>query len=124
MAELHSITGTFSQESLKISYGGYFFKGKDRQVFIRGEDKQVKEIKGLLADCYGISKITGAMGLEFLNFKKQYEDNAQVFDYTFTLKNGIWVGKFKSPISDYNGTAMCRIKLIPEDCDMRLEILK
>ena len=119
MAELHSITGMFYEGFPGISpWGGYFIKGMDGEE--NGIDREGSEIEGMLADVHGISRITGVMNPESLEFRKQYEENNErVFDYKFSLKNGIWFGEYKSTSSNYNGRSICKTNLCIKDLTFR-----
>jgi len=108
MVELYSITGMF-YESFPgiIPWGGYL---------IRGMDGEEDGIEGMLADVHGISRITGTMNPDQLEFRKQYEKNrGQTFDYKFQLKDTIWLGEYVSASSEFNGKSICKTNLCIKD---------
>ncbi len=108
MAELHSITGMFYESFPGISpWGGYLIRGMD------GKDDG---IEGMLADVHGISRITGTMNPELLEFRKQYGQNrGHAFNYKFQLKNGVWLGEYVSTSQDYSGRSICKTNLCIKD---------
>lgn len=106
MAELHSITGLFVEGFPGTSpWAGYFWKG---------EEDSSEYIEGQLVDLYGASTIIGTMDEQKLSFLKHYTiaNGNQEFEYDFELKNGVWLGNYKSRRSDYNGRAVCKTHLI------------
>jgi hypothetical protein len=105
MSEVYSITGLFYEAFPGISpWGGYFIKGM--------EGEQENFIAGQLIDIYGPSKLEGILKKDALRFRKQYErcNHEQVFDYDFSLKDGIWQGQYSSP-SSYSGISICKTNL-------------
>ena len=74
----------------------------------------------MLADSLGISNIRGIMNPAVLNFRKYYEENmGQSFDYKFSLKDGVWLGEYKSTLLDYNGRSVCKTSLCLKDLTFR-----
>jgi hypothetical protein len=105
MGELHSITGLFYEAFPGISpWGGYFIKGREGDL--------ENQIVGQLIDMHGPSRLEGVLETDSLEFRKQYErcNQEQVFDYKFSLKNGIWQGEFSSP-GGYRERSICKTNL-------------
>ena len=105
MGELYSITGLFYEAFPGISpWGGHFIKGR--------EGDSENQIVGQLIDMYGPSRLEGVLEKDSLEFRKQYErcNFEQMFDYKFSLKNGIWQGEFSSP-DGYRGRSICKTNL-------------
>ena len=111
MGELYSIAGLFYEAFPGISpWGGYFIRGRE------GGSKN--QIVGQLIDLYGPSQLKGVLEKDSLEFKKKYErcNHEQMFDYKFSLKNGIWQGEFSSP-NGYRGRSICKTNLCLEELD-------
>ena len=105
MGELYSITGLFYEAFPGISpWGGHFIKGNEGDF--------ENQIVGQLIDVYGPSRLEGVLKKDSLKFRKQYDrcNNEQMFDYKFSLKNGIWQGEFSSP-EGYSGRSICKTNL-------------
>ena len=105
MGELYSITGLFYEAFPGISpWGGHFVKGH--------EGDSENQIVGQIIDMYGPSRLEGVLEKDSLEFRKQYErcNFEQMFDYKFSLKNGIWQGEVSSP-DGYRGRSICKTNL-------------
>lgn len=105
MGELYSITGLFYEDFPGTSpWGGYFIRG-----FEYDSDNQ---IVGKLIDLGGSSRVEGILEKDSLEFIKKYEqcNHEKIFDYKFSLKDGIWKGEFSSP-DGYRGRSICKTNL-------------
>ena len=113
MAELHSITGLFQEDFPGISPWGGFI--------LRGIHANPDGVEGMLADAYGVSRIAGFMRDKNLEFRKQYENcnHNQSLDYELSLKDGLWLGEYKSTISAYNGRVTCKTNLVLGDLSFK-----
>lgn len=106
MGFLYSITGLFYDSACLTPWGGFFTKG------IQGQPEDA--IVGQLIDIYGPSEIKGTIAESQMRFLKSYA-NGREFDYNFSLKNGIWMGNFSSPLC--RGRAVCKTNLCLENID-------
>lgn len=111
MAELHSITGLFYESFPGISPWGGFF--------IRGIDDIEDLIEGMLIDTHGYSKIQGVMYPDSLSFLKTYKNKGDSYNYSFSLKDGIWLGEYESTSADYRGRSVCKTNLCINDLSFR-----
>lgn len=110
MAELHSIVGLFHEDFPGISpWGGHFIKNYEGGIV------------GQLIDVWGPSKLEGVLENESLEFRKQYKEcnREQIFDYKFSLVDGIWQGEFSSP-NGYIGGAICKTYLCLGNLDFKV----
>jgi len=106
MGEIYSITGFFYEDFPGISpWGGYFIRGR--------EGDPENQIVGQLIDLHGPSSLKGVLEEDSLEFEKQYEqcNHEQLFDYRFSLKDGIWQGEWSSPVNNYIGKSVCKTNL-------------
>jgi len=114
MAQLYSITGLFYEEFPGIvPWGGHFIRGMDED----GENG----ISGQLADMHGISRISGLMTENSLEFTKQYEgcNGEQAFDYRFTKEGDLWKGEWDSRVSSWSGRSICKTFVCMPEMDFR-----
>ena len=114
MGKLYSITGLFAEDFPGISpWGGHFIKQD-------GEGKK-NQISGQLIDLHGQSRLNGFLEKKTLKFRKNYErcNHEQIFDYEFSLEDGIWQGRYSSPKGNYSGISICKVNLCLDDVGFR-----